>query len=230
MDAGKEDEEKQEKTPKFEFDTIEMLSEFRGENGSEGQDLLDKGEYYAAIKSFEKDLEKYPKSVYYLFGKGLSLAKLGNHKEATNYYSKVVETSDKYLIEYLPTFEELYDITLKALYEKWRSLQILGEREESAICLNQIRELSELDTYDKGGRKHCSENNVWLYRAKALIRKGYVDTCLRDLERASVVYKLGHIRSEWQLFADAIKQDKDFQTIIDDERFKSVIDKSPQII
>ncbi len=30
MDAGKEDEEKQEKTAKFEFDTIEMLSEFRG--------------------------------------------------------------------------------------------------------------------------------------------------------------------------------------------------------
>jgi tetratricopeptide (TPR) repeat protein len=144
MDAGKEDEEKQEKTPKFKFDTIEMLSEFRGENGSEGQDLLDKGEYYAAIKSFEKDLEKYPKSVYYLFGKGLSLAKLGNHKEATNYYNKVVETSDNYLIEsankkkYLATFEELYDITLKALYEKWRSLQILGEREESAICLNRI--------------------------------------------------------------------------------------------
>ena len=222
MDAGKEDEEKQEKTPKFEFDTIEMLSEFRGENGSEGQDLLDKGEYYAAIKSFEKDLEKYPKSVYYLFGKGLSLAKLGNHKEATNYYSKVVETSDKYLIEYLPTFEELYEITLKALYEKWRSLQILGEREESAICLNRIRELSELDIFDKDGKilplRSYSENKVMLYRAKALIRKGYVDTCLNDLEKVSVVYN----RSEWQLFADAIKQDKDFQTIVNDERFKKL--------
>jgi len=222
MDAGKEDEEKQEKTPKFEFDTIEMLSEFRGENGSEGQDLLDKGEYYAAIKSFEKDLEKYPKSVYYLFGKGLSLAKLGNHKEATNYYSKVVETSDKYLIEYLPTFEELYEITLKALYEKWRSLKILGEREESAICLNRIRELSELAIYDKDGKilplRWYSENKVMLYRAKALIRKGYVDTCLNDLERVSVVYN----RSEWQLFADAIKQDKDFQTIVNDERFKKL--------
>jgi tetratricopeptide (TPR) repeat protein len=222
MDAGKEDEEKQEKTPKFEFDTIEMLSEFRGENGSEGQDLLDKGEYYAAIKSFEKDLEKYPKSVYYLFGNGLSLAKLGNHKEATNYYSKVVETSDKYLIEYLPTFEELYEITLKALYEKWRSLKILGEREESAICLNRIRELSELAIYDKDGKilplRSYSENKVMLYRAKALIRKGYVDTCLNDLEKVSVVYN----RSEWQLFADAIKQDKDFQTIVNDERFKKL--------
>jgi tetratricopeptide (TPR) repeat protein len=222
MDAGKEDEEKQEKTPKFEFDTIEMLSEFRGENGSEGQDLLDKGEYYAAIKSFEKDLEKYPKSVYYLFGNGLSLAKLGNHKEATNYYSKVVETSDKYLIEYLPTFEELYEITLKALYEKWRSLKILGEREESAICLNRIRELSELAIYDKDGKilplRWYSENKVMLYRAKALIRKGYVDTCLNDLEKVSVVYN----RSEWQLFADAIKQDKDFQTIVNDERFKKL--------
>jgi tetratricopeptide (TPR) repeat protein len=223
MDAGKEDEEKQEKTPKFEFDTIEMLSEFRGENGSEGQDLLDKGEYYAAIKSFEKDLEKYPKSVYYLFGNGLSLAKLGNHKEATNYYSKVVETSDKYLIEYLPTFEELYEITLKALYEKWRSLKILGEREESAICLNRIRELSELDIFDKDGKilplRWYSENKVMLYRAKALIRKGYVDTCLNDLEKVSVVYN----RSEWQLFADAIKQDKDFQTIVNDERFKKLL-------
>src|SRR6476620_10479689 len=222
MDAGKEDEEKQEKTPKYEFDTIEKISEYRGENGSEGQDLLDKGEYYAAIKSFEKDLEKYPKSVYYLFGKGLSLAKLGNHKEATNYYSKVVETSDKYLIEYLPTFEELYEITLKALYEKWRSLKILGEREESAICLNRIRELSELAIYDKDGKilplRSYSENKVMLYRAKALIRKGYVDTCLNDLERVSVVYN----RSEWQLFADAIKQDKDFQTIVNDERFKKL--------
>lgn len=222
MDAGKEDEEKQEKTPKFEFDTIEMLSEFRGENGSKGQDLLDKGEYYAATKVFEKDLEKYPKSVYYLFGKGLSLAKLGNHKEATNYYIKVVETSDKYLIEYLPTFEELYEITLKALYEKWRSLQILGEREESAICLNRIRELSELAICDKDGKilplRWYSENKVILYRAKALIRKVYVDTCLNDLEKVSVVYN----RSEWQLFADAIKQDKDFQTIVNDERFKKL--------
>jgi hypothetical protein len=65
-------------------------------------------------------------------------------------------------------------------------------------------------------------SSIWLYRAKALIRKGYVDTCLNDLEEASVVYKLGHIRSESQLFADAIKQDKDFQTIVDDERFKKL--------
>jgi hypothetical protein len=57
-----------------------------------------------------------------------------------------------------------------------------------------------------------------LYRAKALIRKGYVDTCLNDLEKVSVVYN----RSEWQLFADAIKQDKDFQTIVNDERFKKL--------
>jgi hypothetical protein len=42
------------------------------------------------------------------------------------------------------------------------------------------------------------------------------------LERASEVYKLGIIRSEWQLFADAIKQDKDFQTIVNDERFKKL--------
>ncbi|HEY6885797.1 MAG TPA: hypothetical protein VI278_17325, partial [Nitrososphaeraceae archaeon] len=94
-------------------------------------------------------------------------------------------------------------------------------------------ELSELAIYDKDGKilpiRYYSENKVWLYRAKALIRKGYVDACLNDLERASVVYKLGHIRSEWQPFADAIKQDKDFQTIINDERFKSVIDKTPQL-
>jgi tetratricopeptide (TPR) repeat protein len=54
-----------------------MFSEFRGEEGSIGQDLVNEGEYQAAIDFFDKALNVYPKSIYFMYGKGLALAGLG---------------------------------------------------------------------------------------------------------------------------------------------------------
>jgi hypothetical protein len=61
----------------------------------------------------------------------------------------------------------------------------------------------------------------WFNGAKAYISKAQIDEGLRNLEEAIDRYRL-YVNNEWQLFADAIKQDKDFQTIINDERFKKL--------
>lgn len=100
MEEEAREKEEKEQTK---LETCEMLSEFRGEEGSEGQELLEKGEYQSAI-NFDKKLEVYPKSVYYMFGKGSALAGLGKHEEAIEYYDKIIETSNYYLIGWFPTF------------------------------------------------------------------------------------------------------------------------------
>ena len=64
-----------------------IISEFRGEWGSKGNDLLNEGKYHAALNFFNDYLEVYPKSVYFMYGKGLALAQLGKHEEAIECYN-----------------------------------------------------------------------------------------------------------------------------------------------
>lgn len=59
-----------------------------------------------------------------MYGKGLALAQLGKHEEAIECYNKIIETSDKYLIEYIPTFIDLFTITCTAFNQKGVSLKI----------------------------------------------------------------------------------------------------------
>jgi len=99
---------------------VNFLTEFRGEEGSIGQDLVNKGEYQAAINFFDEALNANPKSVYFMYGKGLDLAGLGKYDEAIEYYDKIIETSEKYLLDTLQsiaTFIDLYRITYSAFYE-----------------------------------------------------------------------------------------------------------------
>jgi tetratricopeptide (TPR) repeat protein len=101
-----------------------MFSEFRGEEGSIGQDLVNEGEYQAAINIFDKALNVYPESIYFMYGKGLALAGLGKYDEAIEYYDKIIDTSEKYLLDTLQsiaTFVDLYGIIYSAFYEKWDS-------------------------------------------------------------------------------------------------------------
>jgi tetratricopeptide (TPR) repeat protein len=213
--------------------TYGILSEFTGERGSKGNDLLNEGKYHAALNFFNASLGVYPKSVYFMYGKGLALAQLGKDEEAIESYNKVIGTSDKYLIGYFPTFEGLFQITCTAFIAKGVSLMILGNTIESIKVAHQFGEY--LDAWpdrrylrDYKGQGLEDYENFWLYRAKICIRRrDNVDKCLKNLEEAIICYKLGHRAREWQTFITRIKGDKDFENIVTDERFKAVIDKIP---
>ena len=211
-----------------------ILSEFRGEFGSKGNDLLNEGKYHAALKFFNKSLEVYPKSVYFMDGKGVALTMLGKHEEAIECYNKVIETSDKYIIEYSPTFEDLFEITCIAFIQKGISLMILGKTIESIKVAHQFGEYLDVwpdRRYLRGNVNYKGLKdieNFWLYRAKICIRKrNDIDRCLENLEESIIRYKLGHPVREWQTFITRIKGDKDFENIVTDEQFKVVIDKIP---
>jgi tetratricopeptide (TPR) repeat protein len=210
-----------------------IISEFRGECGSQGNYLLNEGRYHEALNFFNDSLEVYPKSVYFMYGKGLALAQLGKHEEAIECYNKIIETSDKYLLEYIPTFMDLFNITCTAFDQKGVSLKILGKNVESIEVAQQYEEY--LDAWpdrchvsSERLMKGISSENFWLYRAKICIRRGYnIDWCFESLEEAIICYKLGHHVKEWQTFITRLKGEKDFENIVTDERFKAVVDKIP---
>src|SRR5918911_1719633 len=170
---------------------LEMLSEFRGEEGSIGQDLVNKGEYQAAINFFDEALNAYPKSVYFMYGKGVALAGLGKYDEAIEYYDKIIETSEKYLLDTLQsiaTFIDLYRITYSAFYEKWDSLSKLSKFVEASICLDKTKEY--LEAWPPEGKTFRTWENFWLYRAKTFLKKqDDVGRCLSNLKQAFVIYK-----------------------------------------
>jgi tetratricopeptide (TPR) repeat protein len=222
-------EKEREEQPKLK--TCEMLSEFRGEDGSKGQELLEKGEYQSAINFFDKKLEIYPKSVYYTFGKGSALAGLGKHEEAIEYYDKIIETSNYYLIGWFPTFVDLHDITCSAYNEKLRSLNTIERSMEAKRLAQQFIEY--LDAFPPD-RFVDNFENFWLYRARALVRNSQTDACLisvkQAIEQAIIIYKLGHSKNEWKIFTDRLKQEKGFESIMNDEHFnRAIIDKTPEL-
>jgi len=202
-----------------------MFSEFRGEEGSIGQDLVNEGEYQAAINFFDKALNVYPKSIYFMYGKGLALAGLGKYDEAIEYYDKIIETSEKYLLDTLQsiaTFVDLYRIIYSAFYEKWDSLSKSSKFVEASICLDKTKEY--LEAWPPEGRTFRTWENFWLYRAKTFLKKqGDVEKCLSNLKQAFVIYKESHDSSQWSIFIERIREEKDFKNILDNEKhFKQV--------
>src|SRR5919109_161534 len=122
-----------------------------------------------------------------MYGKGLALAQLGKHEEAIECYNKIIETSDKYLIGYLPTFEDLFEITCTAFIAKGISLMILGNTIEAIKEARQFGEYLDVwpDRRYLWNYKRLEDyENFWLYRAKIRVRRGYnVDWCFKDLEK-----------------------------------------------
>jgi hypothetical protein len=102
-------------------------------------------------------------------------------------YNKIIETSDKYLIGYLPTFEDLFEITCTAFIAKGISLMILGNTIESIKEARQFGEYLDVwpDRRYLWNYKRLEDyENFWLYRAKICVRRGYnVDWCFKDLEK-----------------------------------------------
>lgn len=200
---------------------MEIFSEFRGEEGSIGQDLVNEGEYQAAKNFFDKALNVYPKSIYFMYGKGLALAGLGKYDEAIEYYDKIIEPSEKYLLDTLQsiaTFVDLYRIIYSAFYEKWDSLSKLSKFVEASICLDKTKEY--LEAWPPEGRTFRTWESFWLYRAKTFLKKqGDVEKCLSNLKQAFVIYKESHDSNQWSIFIERIREEKDFKNILDNEKY-----------
>jgi tetratricopeptide (TPR) repeat protein len=104
-----------------------------------------------------------------MYGKGLALARLGKHEEAIEYYDKIIETSEKYLLDTLQsiaTFIDLYKITFSAFYEKWNSLNKLRKFLEASLCFDKTKEY--LEAWPPEDKTFRTWENFWLYRAKTI--------------------------------------------------------------
>ena len=158
-----------------------------------------------------------------MYGKGLALTKLGKHEQAIEYYDRIIETSDKYLIDdhSIATFADLYKITYSTFYEKWKSLTTLGKIIEANACLDKTKE--HLEAWPPEGKSFITLESFWLYRARTFLKKQDVERCLSNLEKAFLIYKESHDRMQWPIFIERIKEEKDFKAILNDEHFKEMI-------
>ena len=137
------------KTDKPKYKTMEMLEEFRGEDGV-GVNLINEGKFSEAVDYFDDMLEKYPRSVYFRAHKALALCGLGKYDEAVTYYNEIESISDYWRKKYFPTFQDLSLITCSVLLNKARCMEELNNQPEVLACYNKIIGISEvLLTFDK---------------------------------------------------------------------------------
>jgi hypothetical protein len=81
-----------------------------------------------------------------------------------------------------------------------------------------------LEAWPPEGRTFRTWENFWLYRAKTFLKKqGDVEKCLSNLKQAFVIYKESHDSSQWSIFIERIREEKDFKNILDNKKhFKQV--------
>ena len=202
-----------------------MVEEFGGEN-MDGWELLDREQFGEALKYFDVLLKKYPTSVYYNYGKAKTLTKLERYNDAIKYLDNIIKTFDKDLKEYWFTSADLFDITLKSLYDKaWLSGKTGKESdiprcyEKAMSCIDALIELSTKEHYlDYPDR-------LLIFKAIVHATLEEYDQALDFLQRAITLYK-----SEGQEAFSEFKEDllnpwlNEFGKLKDDPRFKALIE------
>ena len=179
-----------EKEPKYE--TIEMLEEFVGEDGS-GTDLIKNGKFVKAVNYYDKMIRKYPRSVYFKSHKAWALCGLGRFDEAIIYFNEVVEISDNWKNKYLPTFKDLTAVTCSVLLNKSLVMEKLNKPNEITRCYDKIIEIS--DFLQDLGDFNQGYYQALPYKARVHLRKGETQSLLRDI--SSFLAKCPPANMEW---------------------------------
>lgn len=207
------------------FKTIEMLEEFKGENG-DGLELFNQQQFEEALNYFDHQLNKYPKSVYYKEGKARALSVLGKDKDAIKYLDDIIKTFDKYLKEHWFTSADLFDVTFRTLYNKARLSSVIGKEadvqrcyEKAKNCIDVLIELSTKNPY--GG---CPDR-LWIFKARVHAILQEYDRALDFLQKSVILYKsegedtFGKFKK--QLLNEWLDE---FGKLKDDPKFKALIE------
>jgi tetratricopeptide (TPR) repeat protein len=186
--------------------------------------LASLGKHEEAIKCYDKALEINPNDGKAWRNKAETLGLLGKHEEA-------IKCADKaYTMGYIAYgYEERLDdkgLALQELdkYEEAiecfdKALEI--EPDDAEACYNKGLALQELDKYeeaiecfDKALEINPDDGRYWYSRACTEVLKGNTETGLSDLGKAIEINKK---------YIELAKQDKDFDSIRNNERFKDLI-------
>jgi tetratricopeptide (TPR) repeat protein len=204
--------------------TLEMLQEFRGENG-DGRDLLRRREFDKALAYFNDRLAQYPRSAYYAEGKAMALTELGEFKEAIKCYDSIIQSFDEYLTKYWPTSADLLDITYRSLNNKAWLFDKLGRWEEiepcyrkAMQCVDSLSRLSAKGTY-------LSEHRLLLYKAR-------IHAVLQENEQALECLKLANEQNRkfskevYREFREHVQNMPEFETLKNSASFRAIFDSS----
>ncbi len=176
-----------------------------------------------AIKYYDKAIGIQPFHVTAWYNKGVALYDSGSSQEAIKCFDRVIELDLNHAPAWnirgvahgkLGKHEEAIACYDKALTidsyldyvwsNKGYELLILGRFEEAIKCYNRALEINPNNAF------------VWYNRVCARIKKGDIENGLEDLKKAIELDKK---------YIESAKQDKDFESIRNDERFKALVIK-----
>jgi tetratricopeptide (TPR) repeat protein len=187
-----------------------------------GNEHYFKDEFKQAIECYDKALEIDPKNADAWNNKGGALGSLGKHEEAIEYYDKALKIDPKnamawtnkgWSLSNLGRYEEAIEYLDKALEidpgyafawsNKGADLGALGRYEEAIEYLDKALEIDPGYAY------------AWYNKACYKVKKGDIDNGLLDLKKAIEIDK--------EQFVKLAKEDKDFESIRNDDRFEALI-------
>jgi tetratricopeptide (TPR) repeat protein len=188
---------------------------------NKGNALLNLGNNEEAIVCYEKAIELDPNDAYAWNNKGLSLSNLARYEEAIKSYDKAIELDpndatvfyNKGAILYnLARYEEAIKSYDKAIELDPNDANALSDK---GLCLDELARYEEaIECHDEAIKLNPSDSRFWYNRACSQVLKGDIKKGLADLKKAIEIDKecIG-----------LAKQDEDFESIRNDERFKALV-------
>ncbi len=202
---------------------IELDPDYIDAWNNKGSTLYNLGNHKGAIKHFDKAIEINPDYAGAWYNKGNVLGDLDEPEEAIKCYDKAIELDPDYI---------------GAWNNKGNVLDDLGRHKEAIVCFDKVIELDpnyagawynkgnvlgDLDEpeeaikcYDKAIELDPDYATARYSRAWYKVKKGDIENGLADLKKAIEIDKE---------LIELAKQDKGFETIKNDERFKALVMK-----
>src|SRR5215213_1404265 len=200
---------------------LELMPDHVDAWSNKGSALLNLGKYEEAIVCFDKALESEPNDAYTLTNKCSALSRLGKPEEAIKYCDKALDIDPNLSITLTERGSALshlskHDEAIK-YYDKALDIDpnlSLAWNNKGFALLNSGRYQEAIVYYDKVLELMPDDASAWYNRACSKVKKGDIEDGLADLKRAIGIDKN---------YIELAKQDKDFGSIRNDERFKALV-------
>jgi tetratricopeptide (TPR) repeat protein len=187
---------------------------------SKGVALRNLGKDNEAIQSYDKALQIDPNNAPAWYSKGVSLYELARYEEAIECYNKAIGIDPDYakawgniglILSNLGKYNEAIEYYNTSLEKdpnnpidwngKGMTLHNLGKYEQAIECFDKALEINP------------NVARIWYNKARSKVKKGNIEDGLKDLKISIGINK--------EIIGVA-KKEKDFQRIINDERFKEI--------
>jgi tetratricopeptide (TPR) repeat protein len=189
---------------------------------TQGHALWCEERYEEALDSYEKALQINPDLAHAWSGKGKALDRLNRYEEALNFYDQAIQRDPNnyrtwfgrgYTLRNLKRYEEAliaYEktINLKPDYHHaWNHrsyvLMRLNRYQEALPCLEKVLEIQP------------SSSSLYYNQAFYCMTQGQIESALENLKLA--------IKLQPKILRDKAQTYADFETILEDERFKQLM-------